>query len=125
LFTYCQNQIVGKWLSADQEGITVIYEHNGKYFGKIQWLKNPNDKNGFPYTDTENPDKKLRTQPLLNLIVLKNLMYKNNEWKNGTIYDPTNGKSFNCTMWLKENNILKVRGYWGFFYETQTWTRTK
>jgi Delta7-sterol 5-desaturase len=120
---FAQNQIVGKWLSSDQEGTTEIYEQNGKYFGKIQWLKKPNDNKGIPFTDTENPDKKLTFEPLIGLIILKDFVYKNNEWKSGTIYDPTNGKTYTCTMWLNDNNTLKVRGYWGLFYQTQTWTK--
>ena len=120
---YAQNQVVGKWLSYDQEGITEIYEQSGKFFGKILWLKKPNDNKGIPFTDTENPDKKLRLQPLLGLVILKDFVYKDNEWKSGTIYDPTNGKIYTCTMWLSDNNTLKVRGYWGLFYQTQTWTR--
>ncbi|MBL0288225.1 MAG: DUF2147 domain-containing protein [Bacteroidetes bacterium] len=120
---YAQNQVVGKWLSDDQEGITEIYEQSGKFFGKILWLKKPNDNKGIPFTDTENPDKKLKLQPLLGLVILKDFVYKDNEWKSGTIYDPTNGKIYTCTMWLSDNNTLKVRGYWGLFYQTQTWTR--
>jgi hypothetical protein len=44
-----QNQIFGKWLSEDKEGITTIYENNGYYFCNITWLKMPNDKKGIPY----------------------------------------------------------------------------
>lgn len=122
---FAQNQIVGKWLSEDKEGTTEIYEQNGKYFGKISWLKKPNDKNGIPFTDTENPDKSKRTQPLLGLVILTNFYFKDNEWKGGKIYDPQSGKTYTCTMWLTDNNTLKVRGYWGLFYQTQTWTRVK
>lgn len=122
---FSQNQIEGKWLSSDQEGITEIYEQGGKYFGKIQWLKIPNDLKGIPFKDTENPNKSLREQALIGLLILKDFVYKNNEWKSGTIYDPTDGKTYTCTMWLTDNNTLKVRGYLGLFYQTQTWTRTK
>ena len=66
-----QNQIAGKWLSENKEGITSIYENNGKYFGKITWLKKPNDSKGIPFTDTENPDKSKRNQPLIGLFILK------------------------------------------------------
>lgn len=119
-----QNQITGKWLSEDKEGITTIYENNGKYFGKITWLKNPNDEKGKPFTDTENPDKAKRNQPLIGLIILKDFYYKSNKWEGGTIYDPESGKTYTCTMWLENTNTLKVRGYWGLFYQTQTWTKT-
>jgi uncharacterized protein (DUF2147 family) len=123
IYSNCQNQIVGKWLSGDKEGITEIYQQNGKYYGKITWLNKPNDARGKPFTDTENPDKSKRNQPLIGLIILKNFEYKDNEWINGTIYDPESGKTYTCTIWLSDKSTLKVRGYWGIFYETQTWTK--
>ena len=125
LALFWKNQIIEKWLSDDKEGETEIYEQQGKYFGKISWLKKPNDNKGVPFTDTENPDKSKRSQPLLGLIILTNFYFKNNEWKGGKIYDPQSGKTYTCTMWLTDNNTLKVRGYWGLFYQTQTWTRVK
>lgn len=122
--SFAQQQIIGKWLSEDKEGITTIYENNGKYFEKITWLKKPNDKKGKPFTDTENPDKSKRIQLLLGLVILKGFVYKNNQWENGTIYDPESGKTYTCTIWISDGK-LKVRGYWGIFYQTQTWTKTK
>ena len=122
--TLAQSQIIGKWLSEDKEGITTIYENNGKYFGKITWLKKPNDSKGIPFTDSENPDKSKRNQPLIGLLILKDFYYSKNEWKGGKIYDPESGKTYTCTMWLENTNTLKVRGYWGLFYQTQTWTKT-
>ncbi|MBK8805720.1 MAG: DUF2147 domain-containing protein [Bacteroidales bacterium] len=123
--SYCQNQIIGKWLSDDGEGITEIFRQNDTYFGKITWLKQPNDVNGIPFTDTKNPDIKKNNLPLIGLVILKNFEYKNHEWINGTIYDPESGKTYTCTMWLVDENTIKVRGYWGFFFETQKWTKTK
>lgn len=40
----------------------------------------------------------------------------------GTILDPKVGKIYRCRLWL-EANKLKVRGYWGPFFRTQTWDR--
>lgn len=119
-----QQQILGKWLSEDGEGITEIYEEKGRFCGKIQWLKKPNDDKGNPFTDSENPDQSKRNQPLLGLVIINGLIYKNNEWQNGTIYDPNKGKTYGCTIWIC-NGELKVRGYWGIFYQTQTWTKIK
>lgn len=106
-----QNQIIGNWLSEDKAGITSIYENSGKYFGKITWLKKPNDSKDIPFTDTENPDKSKRKQPLIGLIILKDFYYKSNKWEGGTIYDPESGTTYTCTMWLENTNTLKVRGY--------------
>lgn len=120
-----QNQITGKWLSEDKEGITEIYKQNGKFYGKIVWLRNPEDDKGTPFTDTENPEKALKKRPLQGLVILEEFYYQNNEWKGGKIYDPESGKSYTCLMWLADKNTLKVKGYWGIFYQTQTWKRTE
>ena len=36
--------------------------------------------------------------------------------------DKLNGKTYKCAIWI-EDGKLKVRGYLGVFYETQTWNR--
>lgn len=122
--SFAQQQIVGKWLADDGEGIIEIYKQDNHFYGKITWLKKPNDEKGKPFTDTENPDKSKRIQPLLGLVILKGFVYKNNQWENGTIYDPESGKTYTCTIWISDGK-LKVRGYWGIFYQTQTWTKRK
>jgi uncharacterized protein (DUF2147 family) len=122
---FAQNTVVGKWLSESKKGITEIYEVNGKFYGKLVWLKEPLDASGKPKLDAENKDKNLRKGQILGLVILKDFVLKDGEWKDGTIYDPENGKTYKCTMWLKDANTIKVRGYWGPFYRTQVWTRTK
>jgi uncharacterized protein (DUF2147 family) len=122
---FAQQEIVGKWLSQDKEAIIEIYENQGKFFGKFVWLEKPNDANGIPFTDTENPNVKLRKQPLINLIMLQNMYFEDKEWKGGTIYDPESGKLYKCKMWKESPNTLNVRGYLGVFYGTETWTLVK
>ena len=47
------------------------------------------------------------------------------EWTGGSILDPANGTTYRGTMWLESADTLKVRGYWGIFWRTQTWRRVK
>ena len=47
---------------------------------------------------------------------------KGDKYEGGKIYNPKNGKTYKCSIWLEGNN-LKVRGYVAMFYETQTWTK--
>jgi len=119
---FAQDQIVGRWTTSDGEASVEIYQEQGKFFGKIIWLKSPCDENGSPLTDTENPDKSKRNTPLVGAIILKDLKYKNNKWEDGTIYDPEEGKTYKCSAWL-EKGKLKIRGYWGVFYQTEIWVR--
>ncbi len=117
---FAQNQILGKWISEDKKGVIEVFQQKAKYYGKIVWLKPDKD---IPSTDTENPDKSKRSQPLLNLVILKDFDYMDKEWKNGTVYDPANGRTYACTLKLINDKALRIRGYWGPFYRTEIWTR--
>lgn len=48
-----------------------------------------------------------------------------NRWEKGSILDPGNGKVYSSSLWLEDDNTLKLRGYWGVLYRTQTWKRIK
>lgn len=113
---FSQRQIIGKWLSEDKKGIVEVYEYNKKFFGKIVWLQDPT------LLDTKNKKVSDRDRPLLHCIVIKDLFYANNEWQKGTVYDPKRGETFKCKIWI-ENKCLKVRGYSGISYATETWSK--
>jgi uncharacterized protein (DUF2147 family) len=127
--------VVGTWLNAKKTAHVQIYKENGKYRGKIVWLKEPtypaNDKKGMAgqqKVDRENPDPARRTQPLLELVILRDFVFaKDNQWEQGRIYDPENGKDYKCKMRLKGADTLDVRGFIGFSLlgRTETWTRVK
>jgi len=113
---YAQD-IKGKWLTEAGDAQVEIYEQNGKVNGKIVWLqKGPDTK------DVHNKDEKLRTRKLMGVNILSGLTEKKEKWEGGRIYNPKNGKDYKCSIWM-DGNKLKVRGYIGFLYETQTWTR--
>lgn len=101
---------------------------NGKYYGKIVWLREPNE-NGKPKVDDQNPDKALQNKPLLGLQLLKGFVFdeKAGEWKDGTIYDPESGKTYNCFMKFDGDKHLKIRGFigkaWMGLGRTTTWVR--
>lgn len=122
--TTSADKILGIWLTEIKDGKVEIYKSNGKYHGKIVWVKEPNDDNGNPKKDKHNPKTSLKSQPILNLVIIKNLVYSDGKWSGGTVYDPKDGKSYDCSMWF-ENGNLKLRGYIGWFYDTKTWTRVK
>ena len=119
------NAILGTWKNGEGTGHIEIYKTtSGHYAGKIVWLKEPIDEEtGKPKLDKRNPDKSKRTVPTLGLV---NLHPKDKEW-NGFIYDPKNGKEYDCRAELKDANTLKVRGYIGISLigRTDTWTRLK
>jgi uncharacterized protein (DUF2147 family) len=119
--------IQGIWWTENQQGKVQIYEHQGKFFGKIVWIKEPL-KNGKPVTDAYNPNPKLRQQPVQGLVILHNLSLSSaNLYENGTIYDPNNGKSYSLKITQKDKNTLELRGFLGISLlgRSQTWTRAQ
>jgi uncharacterized protein (DUF2147 family) len=119
--------IVGTWMVQDGTAKVKIEKSNGKFSGKIVWLKQPSDK-GKPVCDTKNPDKSLQNRPLAGMKLLDNFMFDNEHtWIEGTIYDPDSGKTYSCKITMKNNKEMEVRGYVGIslFGRTETWNRTQ
>ena len=112
-------EVLGKWLTEAGDAQVEIYQQGDKLNGKIVWLAQ-----GPETTDKHNPDAKLQSRKLMGVNILSGLSKSKNKWEGGKIYNPKNGKSYKCSMWL-EGDKLKVRGYIAMFYETQTWTRKK
>ncbi|MFA0811535.1 DUF2147 domain-containing protein [Microbulbifer epialgicus] len=117
--------IVGKWRTVDDEtgqskSMVEIYEKNGKYYGKIdQLLLRPND------TVCEKCPGDLKGKPLVGMDVITGMVKKGDKYEGGEIMDPVTGKVYDCKLWPEGDNTLKVRGYLGFFYRTQTWERVQ
>jgi uncharacterized protein (DUF2147 family) len=123
------DDILGTWLNQEATAKVNIYKEGGKYYGKIVWLKEPNDKiTGKPRTDVENPDPKLKNTPLMGLVNLNGFVFDgDDEWEDGTIYDPKNGKTYSCYIQFDDKpNTLRIRGYVGISMlgRTTLWTRT-
>ena len=119
--------ILGAWANPNGQDHILIYKHGDKFFGKLDWIKVPNDENGKPKTDKNNPDPALRSRPDLGLELLKDFTFDGDDvYSGGTVYDPKNGKTYSCKMTL-EGNTLKIRGYIGIslFGRSEIWTRVK
>jgi uncharacterized protein (DUF2147 family) len=119
------DDIIGIWLTHGKEPAKIqIYKSGEKYYGKIVWLKNSTDK-GQAKLDRNNPDKSKRNQPIVELIILKDFSFDTDEWEDGTVYDPENGKTYSCYLALKDRSTLKVRGYVGISLlgRTEIWSK--
>lgn len=124
--SYAQD-VVGKWKLEDGSAIVEVYRQGDSFNGKIVWLQNPTESDGSPAKDGNNPDKNLRSRQLIGLNMLSGLKKTGNEYSGGSIYDPGNGKTYNCSMKV-EGNVLKVRGSLdkkGLLGRTMDWFRVK
>lgn len=125
-FSFASAQsIIGTWKTIDDETnqeksiIRIYTAKNGKVYGKVEKLLDTS--NGENPICKQCPDSR-KNQPILGMVLIKELEKVGNEWKNGKILDPEKGREYSCKLWI-ENGKLQVRGYWGVFYRTQTWYR--
>lgn len=126
LSAYAQD-VVGKWKLEDGTAIVEVYQQGDAFNGKIVWLQDPTEADGSPAKDGNNPDAKLRSRELIGLNMLSGLKKNGGEYSGGSIYDPSNGKTYNCSMKV-EGDVLKVRGSLdkrGLLGRTMDWFRVK
>lgn len=87
---------LGKWKLMGGS-IVEIYEEYGVFEGKI--IRRSNiplyNRNGL---DNKNPDKNLRKQPIIGLVILKNLCYKNGGLSGGTLYNTDKGETYQVRL---------------------------
>jgi uncharacterized protein (DUF2147 family) len=123
-----KDKIEGLWYNEEQTSKIQIYKAvDGKFWGKIVWLKEP-VRDGKPRTDEKNPKESLRNTPLMNLPILRHFVVKDEKtYDDGEIYDPKNGKTYDCTITYRNANELGIRGYIGISLigRTTTWKRAE
>jgi uncharacterized protein (DUF2147 family) len=121
------DRLAGIWEPSHGKARIKIDKIADKYFGKIVWLREPNDPaTQQPKVDKNNPDQSMRQVPLKGYRILKDFTYKGDgEWTEGTIYDPENGSTYSCVIKMVDQNTLDIRGYIGIktFGRTDVWKR--
>ena len=125
LFALAQSP-VGRWKTIDDnsgevKSIVNIYEKNGKLYGDIEKLFRKPDEDQDPVCDKCTDHRK--DKRIIGMNILDGLAKDGDEWEDGKIMDPENGKIYTCKIWLENAKTLKVRGYILFLYRTQTWHR--
>ena len=124
-------------LAADgPEGLWLVQDHTAKVrigpcpsrgdelCGDIVWV-HPRPGEEASKTDIHNPDPKLRSRPIMGLVLIRDFRATGpGHWAGGKIYDPRSGKTYNSKMQLTPDGDLKVDGCVMMFCQTQTWTRT-
>jgi uncharacterized protein (DUF2147 family) len=121
---------IGRWITVDDDthknkSVVSLYRKDGIMYGKIEKL--------YPKKGQEvNPkctkcEGSLNNKPIIGLLIIRGMKWNKSEWAGGTIVDPENGEKYKAKIWLDPNNSkrLKVRGYVGLFYRTQTWIRVE
>lgn len=106
--------------TGEEKSIIEIFERNGKVYGKIVKIFTKVDPD--PICEECPEDDPRYGKKIIGMEIIKNMEKVGNEYSRGNILDPQDGRIYRCKMWT-EDTRLKVRGYWGPFFRTQTWKR--
>jgi uncharacterized protein (DUF2147 family) len=117
---------LGVW--ADEDGKSHIeIAPCGEYLcGHVVWLKEPEDASGQPKTDINNPDKSLRSRPILGLKIIGGLQP---DWGNtrlkGQVYNAEDGRVYDFYLKPKAWTMSVEGCFLMILCGSQTWTRVR
>jgi len=107
------DKILGIWWNEEKTSKIKVEKKDGKYIGTVVYMIPEKYENGQPPKDKENPDEKLQSRSIVGLQILSGFVFDagEKEWKNGSIYDPNSGKTYDCYAWFESNDLLKLKGF--------------
>lgn len=115
------DDVLGEWYTEDKKGTILIFKYKNKYYA--QAATGPEINN----LDVKNPDPKLRSRKLKEVIFLTNFEYSSDKKKyiNGLTYNTRDGKTYKSWLKMKDKNSVELHGYVGFSLlgKSVHWTR--
>ena len=122
--------VEGYWKTIDDKtkevkSIVKIWREEGTLKGRIEKLFPKPGEDPDPICDKCKGDKK--DKKILGMVFMWKFEKDGDEWVNGKILDPENGKVYHCSLELEDNGAkLNVFGYIKVLFKigrTQTWLR--
>lgn len=110
---FAADMILGNWMDENNEVLVSIYKVNNKYFGKTLWIQNRSHP-GQPLIKEE--------QHWIGMVVMKDFVWQNNEWSNGTIYNARENQTYSAFISAVNQNTIKVTGFMWFRFLSQSAT---
>lgn len=114
--------LLGTYWLPERNGKVELYESAEGIAGRIIELDNADA------VDENNPDPASRSRRLVGTDIFSGFVpnASGTRWEGGTIYDPNNGSTYRCRLWLEDDGrTLKARGYIGMpmFGRTESFER--
>jgi uncharacterized protein (DUF2147 family) len=72
-------------------------------------LRKPNDKAGRPKVDKRNPDRSLRSRPVIGLPLARGMRPDGGGWR-GEVYNPDDGRTYAGRIERAGDGALRLRG---------------
>jgi uncharacterized protein (DUF2147 family) len=109
----------GTWRHPENGSLISVYQCGGGLCAKVTKVADPNRK------DDKNPDPKLRTRPVVGVVIMSGAKKSGaNSWS-GKLYNTQDGETYNGTVTVVNKNTLKLEGcvLGGIICQGPTWTR--
>ena len=119
------NEIQGKWIQSNDEDIAKsilnLYIDNNKLYAQVYEIIDIDNKKAV----CEECTRKNKDKPIEGMVIVEGLTFEDDNWQDGKILDPNNGKYYKCYIEIIDKNTINVRGYIGisFFGRSQIWKR--
>jgi uncharacterized protein (DUF2147 family) len=118
---------LGLWKTFDDKtgsarAIVHVYEENGKLFGRIERSFAPGAEKRVCEVCTD----ERKNQPIIGLLIIRDMKASDGEYGGGDILDPDSGSVYRCKFHVDDSGThLIVRGFIGvsLLGRTQTWLR--
>lgn len=113
--------VQGTWYTDDHSAIVSIAPCGNQICGTIARVLNQGPN--VPTRDVNNPDRRLRSRPILGMPILTGFSPSPSQWTGGHAYDPESGRSYRASLALNPDGTLKVTGCLLFICRSKYWTR--
>jgi uncharacterized protein (DUF2147 family) len=116
---------VGHWQIVNSDGTpggkADTYLANGKLFGRVTEVRP--GRNSRDVCDKCSGEYKNKL--ILGMVIMRNFHPDGDDWVDGTVVDPENGKEYKGKIWAVGQDKLGMRGFIGIslFGRTETWVR--
>lgn len=116
---------VGHWLVVNSDGTpggkVDTYLQDGKLFGRVTEVR----PGRTPKDVCDKCSGEYKGQLILGMVIMRNFQAEGDDWVDGTVVDPENGKEYKGKIWSVGTDALKMRGFVGISLlgRTETWTR--
>jgi len=118
---------IGYWQTVSDvtgrpESVVQIYESSGRLFARVDKVL---VTDGVPTTCVKCRDDR-QGQPLVGLVIMRNMRLAGDDYRDGDILDPESGKVYRCRMTMDvTGQRLTIRGFIGIslFGRSQVWHR--
>jgi len=118
---------IGHWQVVNSDGSpggkVDTYLENGKLFGRVTEVR----PGRTPKDVCDKCSGEYKNQLILGMVNMRNFHAQGDDWVDGTVVDPENGKEYKGKIWAVGNDTLRMRGFIGISLlgRTETWTRLK